>query len=78
MPCAAGLIALANPILQLIYPSASSGAQILILSTITMIFVSMNYVVEGRIIWIWKNLCTCNSTWNRSSSKINNEYNFNK
>lgn len=49
MPCTAGLIALAKPILQLIYPQASNGANILILSTITMIFVSINYVVEGGL-----------------------------
>lgn len=49
MPCAAGLVALAEPILKLIYPAASSGANILILSTITMIFVSLNYVVEGGL-----------------------------
>ena len=49
MPCAAGLIALADPILRLIYPSASQGAPILVLSTITMIFVSINYVVEGGL-----------------------------
>lgn len=49
MPCAAGLVALAEPILKLIYPSASNGSNILILSTITMIFVSLNYVVEGGL-----------------------------
>ncbi len=49
MPCTAGLIALAEPILKLIYPQASNGANILILSTITMIFVSINYVVEGGL-----------------------------
>ena len=49
MPCTAGLIALAEPILQLIYPAASNGANILILSTLTMIFVSINYVVEGGL-----------------------------
>lgn len=52
MPCAAGLIALSNPILQLIYPGASNGGNILVASTLIMIFVSLNYVVEGRIIWI--------------------------
>lgn len=49
MPCAAGLVALAEPILKLIYPAASNGANILVLSTITMIFVSLNYVVEGGL-----------------------------
>ncbi len=49
MPCAAGLLALAQPILQLIYPAASNGDKILMYSTITMIFVSLNYVVEGGL-----------------------------
>lgn len=49
MPCAAGLVALADPILKMIYPTASNGAPILMLSTITMIFVSINYVVEGGL-----------------------------
>ncbi len=49
MPCTAGLIALAEPILQLIYPAASNGANILILSTLTMIFISLNYVIEGGL-----------------------------
>lgn len=49
MPCAAGLIALASPILQLIYPTASNGEDILMLSTITMIFVSLNYVIQGGL-----------------------------
>ena len=49
MPCAAWLVALAEPILKLIYPAASNGANILVLSTITMIFVSLNYVVEGGL-----------------------------
>ena len=49
MPCTAGLIALAKPILQLIYPSASNGSTILILSTLTMIFVSINYVIQGGL-----------------------------
>lgn len=49
MPCTAGLAVLAKPILQLIYPAASDGALILILSTLTMIFVSLNYVVNGGL-----------------------------
>ncbi len=49
MPCAAGLISLASPILQLIYPAASDGADILVLSTIMMIFISLNYVAEGGL-----------------------------
>lgn len=49
MPCAAGLVSLASPILKLIYPAASEGGVILMLSTITMIFVSINYVIQGGL-----------------------------
>ena len=49
LPCTAGLIALANPILQLIYPQAPEGGIILIFSTITMLFISLNYVIEGGL-----------------------------
>lgn len=49
MPCAAGLVSLASPILELIYPAASEGGVILMLSTITMIFVSINYVIQGGL-----------------------------
>lgn len=49
MPCATGLAALADPILKMIYPAASDGALLLIGSTITMIFVSLNYVVNGGL-----------------------------
>ena len=49
MPCAVGLAVLADPILKMIYPAASEGAWILIGSTLTMIFVSLNYVVNGGL-----------------------------
>ena len=49
MPCAAGLAVLADPILKMIYPAASDGAWILAGSTLTMIFVSLNYVVNGGL-----------------------------
>ena len=49
MPCAVGMAVLAEPILKLIYPAAYDGALILMLSTLTMIFVSLNYVVNGGL-----------------------------
>lgn len=49
MPCAAGLAVLADPILKMIYPAASDGAWILAGSTLTMVFVSLNYVVNGGL-----------------------------
>jgi stage V sporulation protein B len=49
MPCAFGLTALAGPILKMIYPLASEGALILQLTTITMIIVALNYVINGAL-----------------------------
>lgn len=49
MPCAVGLAVLADPILKMIYPSASDGSWILVGSTLIMIFVSLNYVVNGGL-----------------------------
>lgn len=49
MPCAAGLAVLADPILKMIYPAASEGAWILAGSTLIMVFVSLNYVVNGGL-----------------------------
>lgn len=54
MPCAVGLTVIASPILKMIYPLASSGALILGLTTITMIFVALNYVVNGGLYGLGK------------------------
>lgn len=49
LPCAMGFCILANPILKMIYPSASEGAFILQLSCITMIFTAINSVLNGGL-----------------------------
>lgn len=54
MPCAAGLVSLATPILKMIYPLASDGSLILQLTTITMIFVGLNYVINGALYGLGK------------------------
>lgn len=54
MPCAVGLSVLAKPILEMLYPAASDGAGILAGTTITMIFVALNYVVNGGLYGIGK------------------------
>ena len=51
MPCTVGIVVLADPILKMLYPSASDGAGVLALTTITMLFVALTYVVSGRAIW---------------------------
>ena len=54
LPSAAGMIVLAEPMLQMIYPAASSGALLLQLSTMTMICVAINYVANGGLYGLGK------------------------
>lgn len=49
IPCAVGLIALANPILRTIYPTSYEGAGLLALTSISMIFVALSYVINGGL-----------------------------
>ena len=49
LPCAAGFISLAQPILRLIYPTASEGARELIVFSIPMIFVALNQTINGGL-----------------------------
>lgn len=49
IPCACGFISLAQPILNLIYPTASDGASVFILCSISMIFVALNQTINGGL-----------------------------
>lgn len=49
LPCAAGFIALAQPILNLIYPTASDGANILMLYSISMVFIALSQTINGGL-----------------------------
>lgn len=49
LPCTAGFISLANPILKLIYPTASDGAEVLMIYSIAMIFIAINQTVNGGL-----------------------------
>ena len=49
LPCSAGFIALAQPILNLIYPSANDGATLLMMYSISMIFIALNQTVNGGL-----------------------------
>ncbi len=49
LPCAVGFIALAQPILNLIYPTASDGANILMLYSISMIFIALSQTINGGL-----------------------------
>ena len=49
LPCAAGYISLAGPILKLIYPTASEGARELMIFSIPMIFIALNQTINGGL-----------------------------
>ena len=49
LPCAAGFMALAQPILNLIYPSANDGAEVLMIFSIPMIFIALNQTINGGL-----------------------------
>lgn len=49
LPCAAGFITLASPILKMIYPTASDGALILQIAAIYMIFTAINQTINGGL-----------------------------
>ena len=49
LPCATGFIALAQPILNLIYPSANDGATLLMMYSISMVFIALNQTVNGGL-----------------------------
>lgn len=53
-PCAVGLITLAEPILKTIYPNSYEGSTILQITSISMIFVALSYVINGGLYGIGK------------------------
>ena len=54
IPCACGFIALAQPILNLIYPTAPDGASLFILCSISMVLVALNQTMNGGLYGINK------------------------
>lgn len=53
-PCAVGLMTLAEPILKTIYPNSYEGATILQITSISMIFVALSYVINGGLYGLGK------------------------
>lgn len=53
-PCAVGLIILAEPILKTIYPNSYEGARILQITSISMIFVALSYLINGGLYGLGK------------------------
>ncbi|MBQ7794644.1 MAG: polysaccharide biosynthesis C-terminal domain-containing protein, partial [Clostridia bacterium] len=49
LPCAIGYITLAEPIFKLLYPAAPDGYQLLMLSSIALIFIALNQTISGSL-----------------------------
>ena len=49
LPCALGYIVLAKPIFLLLYPGAPDGYQLLMLSSIALIFIALNQTISGSL-----------------------------
>lgn len=54
IPCSTGFIVLADPILRMLYPNASDGANILRIAAVTMIFVGINHTIQGSLFGLGK------------------------
>ena len=49
LPCALGFIALADPILKMLYPTASNGAGVFMIASISMILTSLSQTMTGGL-----------------------------
>lgn len=49
LPCAVGYISLAEPIFKLLYPAHPDGYQLLMLSSIALIFIALNQTISGSL-----------------------------
>ena len=49
LPCAVGFITLAQPILQMIYPTASEGAGVLMIASVSMILTALSQTMTGGL-----------------------------
>lgn len=49
LPCAVGYITLAKPIYGLLYPNASLGWQLLMLTSVALIFMALNQTISGSL-----------------------------
>ena len=49
LPCAIGFIALAQPILSMIYPTASDGAGVFQIASVSMILTALSQTMTGGL-----------------------------
>ena len=49
LPCSLGFIALADPILKMLYPTASNGAGVFMIASVSMIFTALSQTMTGGL-----------------------------
>lgn len=54
LPCTVGMFLFAGPILNLLFPNASSGEVILQISSLTILFTILDQTINRRLARIWK------------------------
>ncbi len=76
LPCTVGMFLFAGPILNLLFPNASSGEVILQISSLTILFTILDQTINRRLTRIWKTYDTDSFSGVWSYSKINFKLNF--
>lgn len=76
LPCTVGMCIFAGPILNLLFPNASSGEVILQISSLTIIFTILDQTINGALQGYGKLAIPAISLGCRSNCKINTEFNL--
>ena len=76
LPCTIGMCIFAGPILNLLFPNASSGEVILQISALTIIFTILDQTINGALQGYGKLLIPAISLGCRCCCKINFKFNF--
>ncbi len=76
LPCTIGMCIFAGPILNLLFPNASSGEVILQISSLTIIFTILDQTINGALQGYGKLIIPAISLGFRSYSQINFKFNF--
>lgn len=74
LPCTVGMCLFAGPILNLLFPNASSGETILQISSLTVIFTILDQTINGALQGYGKLMVPTISLGCRCASKINFEF----
>jgi stage V sporulation protein B len=76
LPCTVGMFLFAGPILNLLFPNASSGEVVLKISSLTIIFTILDQTINGALQGYGKLIIPTISLGCRSNSKTNSKFNF--